>query len=132
MFHGKKSGDITGFNALRRNYQQLLKNEKRQSFNFYLEETAKSKDIQKFCDLIKRLNPKFKWNVNTGSTREDSIANQVVEIEKEPSCAGLHEYLEAQKTALESEVRCLDPSYFSIIEWNMVMQSLKKPEKSRS
>ena len=74
---------------------------------------------------MKRLNPKFKWNVNTGSKREDSIANQLVEIEKEISYTGLHEYLEAQETELESEVRCPDPSYFSIIEWNIVMQSLK-------
>ena len=74
MFRAKKSGDITCFNTLRRNYQQLLKHEKRQSLNSYLEETTQSKDIQKFYDLMKRLNPKFKWNVNTGSTREDSIA----------------------------------------------------------
>jgi hypothetical protein len=45
MFRAKKSGDITGFNTLRRNYQQLLEHEKRQSFNSYLEETAQSKDI---------------------------------------------------------------------------------------
>jgi hypothetical protein len=69
MLRAKKSGGITGFNTLRRNYQQLLKHEKRQNFNSYLEETAQSKDIQKFYDLMKRLNPKFKWNVNTGSTR---------------------------------------------------------------
>ena len=74
---------------------------------------------------MKRLNPKFKWNVNTGSKREDSIANQLVEIEKEISYTGLHEYLEAQETELESEVRCPDPSHFSIIEWSIVMQSQK-------
>jgi len=48
-----------------------------------------------------------------------------VEIEKKPSYASLHEYLEAQKIELESEVRCPDPSHFSIIEWNIVMQSQK-------
>jgi len=82
MFRAKKSGDITCFNTLRRNYQQLLKHEKRQSLNSYLEETTQSKDIRKFYDLMKRLNPKFKWNLNTGSTREDSIANELVEIKR--------------------------------------------------
>ena len=48
-----------------------------------------------------------------------------MEIEKEPSYAGLHEYLEAQKTELGSEARCPDPSYFSIIEWNIVTKSLR-------
>jgi len=33
MFRVRKSGDITGFNTLRRSYEQLLKHEKRQSFN---------------------------------------------------------------------------------------------------
>jgi hypothetical protein len=69
MFRVRKSGDITGFNTLRRSYEQLLKHEKRQSFNSCLEETAQSKDIQKFYDLMKGLNPKFKWNVNAGSMR---------------------------------------------------------------
>jgi hypothetical protein len=64
---------------------------------------------------MKRLNPKFKWSGNTGSVREDSISNPLVEIEKEPSYVGLHEFLEAQKKELESEVRCPDPNYFSII-----------------
>jgi hypothetical protein len=57
--------------------------------------------------------------------REDSISNRLVEIEKEPSHAGLHKFLEAQKTELESEVRRPYPNYFSIIEWNIVMQFLK-------
>jgi hypothetical protein len=125
MFRAKKSGYIAGFNTLRRNYQQLVKHEKRQSFNSYLEETAQSKVIQKFYDVMKTLNPKIKWNVNTGSTREESKAKHLVEIEKDPSYAGLHECVEAQKTGLECEVRCPDPSYFSIIEWDIVVQSLK-------
>ena len=48
-----------------------------------------------------------------------------MEIEKEPSYAGLHEFLEAQKKELESEVPRRDPNHFSIIELNIVMQSLK-------
>jgi hypothetical protein len=48
-----------------------------------------------------------------------------VEIEKKPSYAGLHEFLEAQKKELESEVPRRDPNHFSIIELNIVMQSLK-------
>jgi hypothetical protein len=111
MFRAKKSGDITGFNTFRKNYHELLKHEKRPSFNSFLEETAQSKDIQKFYDLMKRLNSIFKWNVNNGSMREEY--------------ASLYEFLEAQKTELESEVRCPDPNHFSIIEWNIVMQSLK-------
>jgi hypothetical protein len=87
------------------------------------EETAQSKDIKKFYELMKRLNPKLAWNVNTGSMREDSKANQLVGIQKQPSYAGLEEYLEAQKKQLESEVRCPDPNYFSIIDWNIVIQS---------
>jgi len=62
---------------------------------------------------------------HTGSMREDSIANQLVEIEKQPWYAGQHEFLEAQKTELESDVRWPDPNYLSIMEGNLVMQSLE-------
>jgi hypothetical protein len=41
----------------------MLKHEKRQSFNAYLEETSASKNTRKFYDMMKRLSPKFKWNV---------------------------------------------------------------------
>jgi hypothetical protein len=75
-----------------------------------------------------RLKPELKWSVDTGSMRQDSIANQLIEIGNEPSYACLHEFQESQKTELESEVRCPDPSYFSIIEWNIVMPL--KPESS--
>jgi hypothetical protein len=121
----RESCGITGLNTLRKSYQQLLKHEKRQRSKSYVEETAQSKDIKKFYDLMKRLNPSFTWNVNTGSMREDTTANEIVEIEQEPSYAGLHELMESQKKELESVVRGPDRNYFSIIEWNIVMQSLK-------
>jgi len=45
---------------LRNQYQKMLKHEKRQRFNAYLEETYESKDAKKFYDMLKRLSPKFK------------------------------------------------------------------------
>jgi hypothetical protein len=46
---------------------KLLKFEKRQSFNTYLKEAAETKDVKILYSSLKRLSPKFKWNVNTGS-----------------------------------------------------------------
>jgi hypothetical protein len=112
----RKSNSRRNYHGLRKKYQQLLKLEKKQSFNAYLEETAQSEDM-KFYGLMKRLSPKLKWNVNTGYIREDSIPNQLMETEEEPSYAGLDEILEEQKQKqkLESGVRCPDQHHFSIM-----------------
>ena len=55
MFRATKSGDITGFNTLRRNFQQLLEHETRQSlsFNAHLDQTAQRIDTHKLYDVMK-------------------------------------------------------------------------------
>lgn len=125
MFRAKKSGDPDTFNSLRTEFQKLLKYEKKQSFNEYLKETAETKDVKQFYDLMKRLSPKFKWNVNTGSQREESIASQLVELQTDPSYAGLDSAISSERSQVSSVTRTPDSDYFSIVEWNIVMQSLK-------
>jgi len=73
MFQAQKAGQPDRFKEPRNQYQKMLKHEKRQSFNAYLEETSESKDTKKFYDMLKRLSPKFKWNVNVGCDLEDVL-----------------------------------------------------------
>ena len=73
MFEAQKEGQQDRFQDLRNQYQKMLKHEKRQRFNAYLEETYESKDAKKFYDMLKRLSPKFKWNVNVGCDLEDVL-----------------------------------------------------------
>jgi hypothetical protein len=60
MFQAQKAGQQDRLKELRNQYQKMLKHEKRQRFNAYLEETYESKDAKKFYDMLKRLSPKFK------------------------------------------------------------------------
>jgi len=57
--------------------------------------------------------------------QEDSILNEVVEIEIDRWCADPDEYLGAQKKELKSQVHFRDWNYIFVVEWNIVMQSLK-------
>jgi hypothetical protein len=57
MFQAQKAGQQDRFKELRNQYQKMLKHEKIQSFNAYLEETFDTKDTKKFYDMMKRLSP---------------------------------------------------------------------------
>ena len=73
LVQANKSGNRNTFNSLRTQFQNLLTLEKRQSFNTYLKETAETKDVKTFYNLLKRCSPDFKYNVNTGSQRQEFI-----------------------------------------------------------
>jgi hypothetical protein len=36
--------------------------------------------MKKFYDMLKRLSPKFKWNVSFGGAQKDEIAQQLVSL----------------------------------------------------
>jgi hypothetical protein len=59
-FQAQKAGQQGRFKELRSQSQKIIKHEKRQSFNAYLEETSASIDTKKFYNMMKRLSPKFK------------------------------------------------------------------------
>jgi len=54
MFLAQKAGQQDRFKEVRNQYQKMLKH-------------------KKIYDTLKRLSPKFKWNVNVGCNREDEI-----------------------------------------------------------
>jgi hypothetical protein len=80
MFRGKNPGNPNTFNSRRTKFQKLLKFWKRDSFHAYFKHNAGTKDVTTFYSLLKRLSPKFKWNHNTGSEREESIASELIEL----------------------------------------------------
>jgi len=86
---------------LRNQYQKMLKQEKRQSFNAYLEETSESRDTKKFYDMLKRFCPKFEWNVNVGCDREDEIARQLASLASDPAYTDLEQGIQEERQTLE-------------------------------
>ena len=130
MFQAQKAGQQDRFKELRNQYQ-MLKHEKRQSFNAYLEETSESKDTKKFYDMLKRLSPKFKWNVNVGCDREDEIAPQLASLASDPAYTHLEQEIQDERQTLETTARSVDPEYFSVLDWSIVMKSLKARKSPR-
>jgi hypothetical protein len=125
MFQAHKAGQQDRFKELRNHYQKMLKHETRESFNDYLEETSESKDTRKFYDMLKRLSPKFKWNVNVGCDREDEIARQLASLASDPAYTDLEQEIQEERQTLEATARSVDPEYFSVLDWSIVMKSLK-------
>jgi hypothetical protein len=75
----------------------LLKYEKKPNLNAYLEETSQSKDMKKFYNMLKRISPKFKCNVNFGCRREDEIAQYLVSLASEPTYADLERGIQDER-----------------------------------
>ena len=100
MFQAHKAGQQDRFKELRNHYQKMLKHETRESFNDYLEETSESKDTRKFYDMLKRLSPKFKWNVNVGCDREDEIARQLASLASDPAYTDLEQEIQEERQTL--------------------------------
>jgi hypothetical protein len=125
MFQAQKAGQQDRFKELRNQYQKILKHEKRQSFTAYLEETSASKHTKQFYDMMKRLSPKFKWNVNVGCDRENEIARQLASLASDPAYTNLEQEIQKERQTLEARARSVDPEYFSVLDWSIVMKSLK-------
>jgi hypothetical protein len=104
----------------------MFKHEKRQSFNAHLEEISESKDTKKFYDMLKRLSPKFKWNVNVGCDREHEISRQLASLASDPAYTDLEQEIQEERQTLEARARSVDPEYFSLLELGIVMKSLKR------
>ena len=74
---------------------------------------------------MKRLSPKFKWNVNIGCDREDEIARQLASLASDPAYTDLEQEIQEERQTLEARARSVDPEYFSVLDWSIVMKSLK-------
>ena len=125
MFQVQKAGQQDRVKELRNQYQKMVKHGKRQSFNAYLEETSESKDTRKMYDMLKRLNPRFKWRVNVGCDGEDEIARHLASLASDPAYTDLEQEIQEERQTLEARARSVDPEYFSVLDWSIVMKSLK-------
>ena len=125
MFQAQKAGQQDRVKELRNQYQKMVKHGKRQSFNAYLEETSESKDTRKMYDMLKRLNPRFKWRVNVGCDGEDEIARHLASLASDPVYTDLEQEFQEERQTLEAAARSENPEYFSVLDWSIVMKSLK-------
>ena len=117
-FKPRKASQQDRFKELRNQYQKMLKQEKRQSFNAYLEETSESRDTKKFYDMLKRFCPKFEWNVNVTCNREDDIARQLASLASDPADTDLEQEIQEERQTLEARARSVDPEFFSVLDWS--------------
>jgi len=76
-----------------------------------LKETAETKDVKQFYDLMKRVSPKFYLIVNSGSQGEESIASQLVQLEPDPCYAGLVGAVPVERFQLNGERQTPDPGW---------------------
>jgi hypothetical protein len=83
-----------------------------------LEETSESKDTKKFSDMLKRLSPKFEWNVNVTCNREDDIARQLASLASDPADTDLEQEIQEERQTLEARARSVDPEFFSVLDWS--------------
>ena len=73
--------------------------------------------MKKFYNMLKRLSPKFKWNVNVGCDREDEIARQLASLASDPAYTDLEQEIQEERQTLEARARSVDPEYFSVLDW---------------
>ena len=120
-----ESGSTRQIPGSKKSVPEDAQDERRQSFNAYLEETSESKDTKKFYDMMKRLSQKFKWKVNVGCDREDEIARQLASLASDSAYTDLEQEIEEERQTPEARARSVDPEYFSVLDWSIVMKSLK-------
>jgi hypothetical protein len=54
--------------------------------------------MKKFYNMLKRLSPKFKWNVNFGCAPEDEIAQQLVSLASDLTYADLEHKIQEEQS----------------------------------
>jgi hypothetical protein len=116
MFQAQKVGQQDRFKELKNEYQKMLNHENRQSFYAYLKEASESKDTKKLYDMLKRLSPKFKCNVNVGCDREDDIARQLTSLARDPGYTDLEQEIQEERQTLQARARRVDPEYLSLLD----------------
>jgi len=60
-----------------------------------------------------------------GCDREDQIARQLASFESDPAYTDLEQEIQEERQTLEARGRSVDPEYFSVLHWSIVMKSLK-------
>jgi len=75
--------------------------------------------------MLKRLSQKFKGNVDVGCDREDEIARQLASLARDPAYTDLEQDIQEERQTLEATARSVDPEYFSLLDWSIVMEFLK-------
>ena len=75
--------------------------------------------------MLKRLSPKFNWNVNVRFDREDEIARHLASLESDPAYTDLEQEIQEERKTLEARARSVDPEYFLVLDWSIVMKSFK-------